>query len=189
MSAGDFLGDRRSALEESFFAAKDRELLDNLRNELAQKERKEALAEVCGVSDSALLDSLVELDLSAETVAALSLIPLIQVAWSDDKIEDRERQAILDAANSQGIKTGSAEGELLHSWLDSKPEPSLLQAWKDYVRELCRSLDASAKIAVNAALLDRARAVAEAAGGILGLGNKVSASEQAVLDDLVSFLE
>jgi hypothetical protein len=34
------------------------------------------------------------------------------------------------------------------------------------------------------AVLRQAREVAEAAGGFLGLGSKVSASEQAVLDDL-----
>jgi hypothetical protein len=33
-------------------------------------------------------------------------------------------------------------------------------------------------------LLDRARTVAEAAGGFLGFGEKISAAERSVLDDL-----
>ena len=46
------------------------------------------------------------------------------------------------------------------------------------------TLRESARGALKEDLLGRARAVAEAAGGLLGFGNKVSKSEQAVLDDL-----
>ena len=182
--SSDFLGDRRRALEESFFARKDHELMESMRAELETKERKEALAEVCGISDAATLDQLVTLDLSVETVAALSMIPLIEVAWSDGTMGEKEKEAILSASLEQGISSGSAAGELLKSWLASKPEPALLEAWKDYVQALGESLDATAKAAVHDVILSRARAVAEAAGGILGLGSKVSASEQAVLDEL-----
>ena len=38
-------------------------------------------------------------------------------------------------------------------------------------------------------LLGRARTVAEAAGGILGLGSKVSKSEQAMLEELAHAFE
>ncbi|MEE8451848.1 MAG: hypothetical protein V3R99_08035, partial [Thermoguttaceae bacterium] len=64
------------------------------------------------------------------------------------------------------------------------PDAQLLAAWKDYVATLSQTLGESAKVALKADLLGRARAVAETAGGLLGFGNKVSKSEQDALDEL-----
>ena len=49
---------------------------------------------------------------------------------------------------------------------------------------LAPSLSESARNALKNDLLGRAQAVAQAAGGLLGLGNKISTSERAVLDEL-----
>jgi hypothetical protein len=43
---------------------------------------------------------------------------------------------------------------------------------------LAATLDADAREALKADLLGRARTVADAAGGILGLGNRISKAEQ-----------
>lgn len=53
----------------------------------------------------------------------------------------------------------------------------------EYVAELSKTFAPEAKRALSHDLLGRARAVAEAAGGFLGLG-KISSSEQAVLTEL-----
>ena len=45
-------------------------------------------------------------------------------------------------------------------------------------------MGADVKNALKRDLLGRARSVAEAAGGFLGFGSKVSQSEQAILDEL-----
>jgi hypothetical protein len=60
----------------------------------------------------------------------------------------------------------------------------LLAAWKAYVAGLSRTLDVHAKAALKQDLLGRARVIAEAAGGILGLGKRISSAEQAVLTEL-----
>ena len=57
-------------------------------------------------------------------------------------------------------------------------------AWREYVGALAESLDRAALDALKNDVMGRARGVAEAAGGFLGLGNKVSSEEQAVLDEL-----
>ena len=74
--------------------------------------------------------------------------------------------------------------QMLQRWLQRKPDASLLELWKGYVTALARTLSEAARIALKADLLGRARAVAQATGGLLGLGNKVSKSEQAVLSEL-----
>ena len=72
----------------------------------------------------------------------------------------------------------------LEHWLEKRPDAKLLVLWKGYVTALVPTLTESAQKALKEDLLGRARAVATAAGGLLGFGNKVSASEQAVLEEL-----
>ena len=183
MKKGSFSG-RTKQLEDKFFHAHDQELLRALREAKASKERKKALADASGITDDDLLDQLDELDIGGETVVALSLVPLIAVAWADGNIDVKERAAVLAAAQQQGIERGHPGYQLLECWLKRKPDVSLLAVWKDYVGALSQTLSETAKSALKEDILGRARGVAEAAGGLLGLGNKVSKSEQAVLSDL-----
>jgi len=101
MKKGNFTG-RRMELEEEFFLKRDMELLQALREKTASKQRKQALAEASGIAHDDLLDQLIELDVSGETAAALSLVPLIAVAWADGTIDAKERTAVLDAAEELG---------------------------------------------------------------------------------------
>lgn len=183
MKKGSFSGRRRD-LEEEFFLKRDLELLQALREQTAAKQRKQALADASGIADDDLLDQLAQLDVCGETVAALCLVPLIAVAWADGSIDPKERDAVLAAAEQNAVQREHPGFRLLESWLQRKPDARLLTVWKGYVDTLSQTLDGPAKKALKEDLLGRARAVAEAAGGLLGFGNKVSKSEQAVLDEL-----
>jgi hypothetical protein len=180
----EFLGDRRKALEEEFFAKHNQQLLRQLRETTAPKARKEALAAASGITDAAVLEQLAALDLSSETLAALSLVPLIEVAWADGRLDTKEQSALLAAAEQVGISKGSASHQLLEEWLGERPPPELLAAWKAYVATLSTALSVQDKEALKRDLLGRARSVAEAAGGFLGLGKRISSAEQAVLTEL-----
>ncbi len=183
MGMGSF-GGRGKEMEEKFFRDRDRELLLALREKEKSKERKKALADASGIDDDQLLDQLAGLDISSETLAALSLIPLIAVAWADGTIDEKERTAVMAAAEQNGMDKEHPGHELLEQWLQQKPDAALLTTWKDYVAAILESLDAAAGNALKEDLLGRARAVAEAAGGLLGFGNKTSKTEQAVLNEL-----
>jgi hypothetical protein len=63
-------------LEEAFFAQENSRLLEKLREESRQRERRDALRAAMGVKDEALIDALIELDIYPETAAAFSLVPL-----------------------------------------------------------------------------------------------------------------
>lgn len=177
----EFLGDRRRALEESFFAQRDRQLMDKLKQQVTKKQ----LAALSGIQNEATLDQLVESGMSAESLAALSLIPLIEVAWADGKMDPEERKAILSAADEKGIASGSASHGLLEEWLHNKPDSSMRSAWKAYVAALVEALEPAAAAELKVDVMGRARGVAQAAGGILGLG-AISPSEQKALSDLES---
>lgn len=188
MKKGSF-GSRRRELEEKFFQERDRELLQAMREKTATRQRRKALADASGITDEGLLDQLDQRDIGAETIAALSLFPLIAVAWADGSIDAKERRAVVTAAEQGGMEKGHPGHELLEHWLDKKPDAGLMAAWKDYVAALSQTLSEPAKRALKEDVLGRARSVAETAGGLLGFGNKVSKSEQAVLDELGQALD
>lgn len=182
--AKDGFAGRSSELEEKFFRAKDQELIRALREKTATMERKKALAEASGIQHEELLHQLDQLKISAETVAALSLVPLVAVAWADGKLDDKERAAVLAAAEQAGLKEDHPGYRLLESWLNQKPDKRLSDVWYDYIGVLCDNLTPQAKTELSKQLVGRARAVAEATGGLLGLGSKISRSEQTVLEKL-----
>jgi len=171
-------------IEEAFFAEENAKLLEKLRQEARAKERREALGAALRVNDEHVIDALVALDLYPETIVAFGLVPLVEVAWADGEISPKERKAILEAAAGRGVEKGSTTCELLENWLQRKHGPELLQTWKHYVGAIAAQMDAETVNALKERVLGEARAVAEAAGGILGLGFAVSASEEKVLEDL-----
>jgi hypothetical protein len=177
--------ERGRALEEAFFKKQHEQQLAKLRQEQQRAEAREALAAASGITDDpALLDRLVSLGIHAETLAALTLIPLVEVAWADGKMEARERDAVLRGAESSGITPGSPSYGLLEIWTHDRPAPDLLATWKAYIGALVEELSADQKWHLEERIIGRARAVAEAAGGFLGLGSRVSAEEEAMLGEL-----
>ena len=183
MGRGNFAG-RRNELEEKFFREKDMELIRALREKTATLERKKALVEASGIEHEDLLEQLDQLEISAENLAALSLFPLVAVAWADGRLDDKERAAVLASAQQIGLSDGHPGYQLLEAWLQQKPDKKLTGVWYDYISALCQILSPEAKAELYEDLLGRTRAVAEATGGLLGLGSKISKSEQAVLDEL-----
>ena len=185
----DFLSERRAALEEAFFRRRNAELLEEMKTRMATESQREALAESSGIRDEALLDRFLELKLSADTVAALSLVPLVRVAWADGKLETKEREAVLTAAVESGIHKDKPAYKLLLSWLEKQPEDEVLTAWQDYVQALSKVLTAEDRQSMRDGVVSRVTQIAEASGGILGVGNKISDVEQKAIEELAQAFE
>ena len=183
----DSLSSAGKALEDAFFAREDARLLEQLRAKAKQEERRKALREVVLIEDEGLVDHLLELGIGPETVLAVTLIPLVMVAWADGTIEPKERQAIVQAAEQKGVVPGSVAGQMLDRWLAEPLDAKIVDAWKRYVTTIWPSLTPKEREEVRQMGLERARAIAEAAGGFLGL-SKISAQERAVLDELAEVL-
>ncbi|TCI00187.1 hypothetical protein EJV46_05945 [Roseococcus sp. SYP-B2431] len=179
-----FLDDRRSGLEEAFFAQQNEELRRRIADAGAQSDRRAALAAASHIQDPAVLDRLLQLGLSAGTLSALTLVPLVLVAWADGDLSDLERNAVMEAAATEGIHQDHPSHALLEGWLRVKPGPQLVAAWKDYVRALAQPLDLEARRQLEVQVMDKARQVADAAGGFLGLTSRISVAEREMLSDL-----
>jgi hypothetical protein len=175
------LEERGRALENQFYDKENKDKLAAMKSKLDSQRSKDELRKVSGMSDEAVLDKLVGLGLGANTIAALSLVPLIQVAWADGEIQDNERTAILQGAHGKGLEQGSDGYELLQSWLKRQPADDLFQAWEAYIKALASQLNDEQNRLLKNQIVGFAKMVAAAAGGILGFG-KVSASEEKVLN-------
>lgn len=182
----EVFGDRRKALEEAFFARESEALRRRLKDMDESRRRKEALAAASCITDDAVLEKLAAHGISSETLAALSLVPLVAVAWADGTIDDRERGAVFSRAAELGMAKGDVSHELFEQWLTERPPQALVAAWKDYLQVFAGTMSRDDMQAFKAEVLDRARRVADAAGGFLGIGSKISAPEQIVLGELAA---
>ncbi len=176
-------------LEESFFAGDHHRLLEELRLESEESERRRRLSAVVKIKDPAFLNRLAAIGFSPETALAIVLIPLIAVAWADGKLDDREREAILEAARERGVTAERIGLQLLKDGLARQPDPKLLASWKAYVGRLWSYFTADERWAMRNNCLKSVREVAEAAGGILGLGSKISAEERRVIEEIEKLLD
>jgi tellurite resistance protein len=114
----------------------------------------------------------------------MSMLPLVEVAWADGEIDAKERQVLLEQSSALGIKQGTEAALFLSHWLDERPLPSWHQAWANYVGALTKVMKKADAERLKTDVLGRARLVAEASGGILGLGFAVSAAERTCLEQL-----
>jgi hypothetical protein len=109
-------------------------------------------------------------------------LPVVEVAWADGKVDAKEKRAVLDAAKQAGISTAGVA--LLEHWLEDEPSKVLFETWKTYIAAVTEHLSPEDRILMRDELVGRARAVAEASGGFLGLGHKVTKSEKTVLEKI-----
>lgn len=173
----------RSTLEEAFFLAEDRRLIEKLQALKQMQETKQALADVSGITNDQVLEKLVSLGTTPETLAAIAVVPLVEVAWSDGEVDDKEREAILRGLGDSGVAPGGVEHQLVETWLERRPGPELLEAWKHYVQDICEKMDPANREAFRDEVLKRTLGVAEASGGLVGLW-KVSAAEREMMEQL-----
>ncbi|MGE5840934.1 MAG: hypothetical protein ACM335_01560 [Deltaproteobacteria bacterium] len=174
-------------LEEKFFAKENERLLRELREKGKIEEKRKALQAVVKGKDPAIIEHLLELGVGPESILAVSLVPLAAVSWADGSLDDKERKAILSAATERGVKPGSANYAMLEVWLKEKPGPALIDAWKKYARGIYEQLTEEERTLMRVNIVGRAREVAEAAGGLLGIGS-ISPREKAALEELEKVL-
>lgn len=177
------LADRERALEAAFFRKIDAKLLDDIRVRMSQEQQRESLAADTGIHDQEVLQELLDLKFTPQNLLALWMVPLTQVAWADGRVEPAERQAVLEALRKHGYSSDSPAWHLLDAWLDHEPCAEVLKAWQDYARATAQTAGDRRLILLRNELLNRAREVAEAAGGVFGFGS-VSKNEEFVLQQI-----
>ena len=178
------LANDRPIAPEKFFRPYEAALAKSRRAELARRSARAALAAASRITDDILLDQLVSLGISADTLVTLSLVPLVEVAWADGVLQPEEKHAIVQAARASGLDMNGMGIRLLERCLSERPGERVIMLWRQYIRSVCATLSPSDKVAFKAELLSHAQRVAEAAGGILGTESRVSNDERMLLAKL-----
>ena len=180
MTDRDAFAERGRSLEEEYFHRKERELIEKMRVRAAGEEQRRRLGLETGVGDDDVLRDLQELGYTPETVMLLHLVPLIQTAWAEGGVTQKERDLIVKAARSRGITAGSPADQQLDLWLAQRPSDELFEKTLRAIRTILQAQPDDARAASEKDLLALASAIATASGGIVGF-RAVSDEERQIL--------
>jgi hypothetical protein len=176
----DAFAERGRSLEEEYFHRKEKEVIEKMRVRAADEEQRRRLGQQVGVADEEVLRDLQDLGYTPETVMMLYLVPVIQTAWAEGGVSQKERDLIVKAARSRGITEGTPCDQQLNMWLSIRPSDEVFEKSLRAIRTILQAQSADAREASEKDLLSLATAIAAASGGIVGF-RAVSEEERQIL--------
>lgn len=175
---------RRRSFEAEYFSRKNSELVSKLKQVFERKVDKESIRKATGITNERLLDNLVALHVSGDLLAAFSLFPLVELAWADGAVDDREIRALMGALENVGVVAGSPSYQRFEFAIRTGPNPETRKIWKLYAEELKKTLSPKELAEYRDDLLGNARSIAAASGGVLNVAFTVSPNEKRVLQEI-----
>lgn len=142
------------------------------------------------MTDEELLVELEALGLDRGSYRAVLLLPLIQVAWADGRVQASERELILRVALDRGV-LGEA-GTVLDNWLEQCPDSEMLARGRRLLVALTlrhRGLGSELGPDTLDTVHQQCVQVARAAGGLLDTFFTVDPSEHQVLAEIRAGLD
>ncbi|MGE0133163.1 MAG: hypothetical protein AB7U82_34230 [Blastocatellales bacterium] len=171
MAEKDKFAQREHWLEEEYFGKKNQELIQKIHERQAREADRQKMSEVTGINDQEVLEALQDLGFTAETIQLLHVVPLVEVAWTEGGVADRERAMIYKVAQSRGVQPGSAAYEQLSKWLENKPSERFFEASLQAIRVVLDLLPEASREASREDLIAYCNQIATAvSSGILGPG-------------------
>ena len=188
----DIFKGRERAFEADYFRKQDEKLLQKMRERAQLQEVAKALTQKLRVDDAELLKRVVELGLNRETGAAILLAPLVQVAWAEGHITEREREVIFQIAASRGIEAGSPAHAQLAAWLATRPSDALFETAIEVMKVAAEVFPPAEREERIKEIVASCKRVAEASGSglakLLGMSAGIDGHEVAALDAIAAKL-
>ena len=187
----DSFKERERAQEEGYFRDQDAKLLEKLREDARLEEIVMVLAEQLQVNNPELLRRVIAHGVTLDTGPAFLLAPLVQVAWAEGNVTDRERDTVLRLAAARGVEVGSPAHTQLLKWLQERPANDLFDTAMEVIRGGLALLPQEEREQRLKRIVQACHEVAEASGGlakVLGLGRGVSGEEEALLEAIATTL-
>jgi len=175
--------------EDEYFARRDRELVETNRRKEADAAELRRLGQALGLSDEELLARLREAGLGPSHVAIVRVLPALEVAWSDGAVGKAEGELVKDLLrrHSDGQQPSAEAIVMLDDFLLTRPPDRLFEGARRAAHVAVSTAGEGQGRDLATRIVAEARAVAEAAGGMLGLGT-VSTPERRALDALAAAL-
>jgi hypothetical protein len=186
MTEKDKFAERERWLEEEYFGRKNQELIEKLRRQRAREADRQKMSEMMGVNDQEVLEALQDLGYTSETVQLLHILPLVEVAWTEGGVADRERGMIYKIAQARGVQPDSVAHELLTHWLENKPSERFFENSLRAIRLVLDLLPEEQRQAGRKNLITYCNQIATAVStGILGPG-RILDEERALIAHIAS---
>lgn len=172
-----------STREKLYFATADAAKREKLRADLDAAAKKLRDAGALGTDDGALVERIQALGFTGDSARVFDLLPLIHVSWADGRVQRAERAVILELCEARGMKTGSPAFVLVESLLEERPSDDFLEETLRLLRELAASRGDGAPEVIDLCLR-----VADASGGLLGIGSRIAEAERELMRQVAEAL-
>lgn len=139
------------------------------------------LSAMTGTMDNNLPERLIELGFDSESLEAIRLAPIAEVAWASGRVTQLEHVFAVSAVLSSDMLNAQTAFELYRSWLAKRPDTALWSLWEDYTMNRLACSTHSQEAVFGQRLYEVAARVALASGGLLDQG-EICSTEQRVLD-------
>src|SRR5262245_15705333 len=181
MAEKDKFAQREHWLEEEYFGRKNQELIEKLRERRAREEDRQKMGEMMGIADQEVLEALQDLGYTSETIPLLHIVPLVEVAWAEGGVADRERELIFKIAEARGIHPEGVAHEMLSHWLENKPSERFFESSLRAIHVVLGLLPEEQRQASGRDLITYCSQIASAvSSGIFGPGG-ISGEERALI--------
>lgn len=187
----DIFKERGRSFEEEYFKKHEARLIAKLRERGRLEEISEALALKLQIDSPDLLRRIMALGVTVETGPAFLLAPLVQVAWAEGKVTEREHKTVLRLAGARGVEESSPAYAQLLEWLRERPPDALFDTATEVIKVGLSVLPPEEREERMKRIVQACHEVAEASDGlarVLGLGSGVSGEEESLLDTLTTTL-
>jgi hypothetical protein len=177
----------RVAKETEYFRKQEEALLRELRRRAALADERGQLSAATRIDDERVLQDLGELGFDRDTAILLPILPLVEIAWAEGGVSSRERDLIFELARARGVQPDTPAYQKLSEWLSVHPDDDFFTKTREANARMIAALPADQREASTRDLASQSKRVAEASGGIFGLG-KISPGEAQLIDKIVAEL-
>lgn len=139
------------------------------------------------MTNDKLEEALGRLGIDRDRVGLVALLPLVQVAWADGRVQEEERRIVLGLAERHGL-LGEEDRAIVETWLAEAPSAWFL----DTSTKVVHALAARARLPEGLGQREVVAwcwALATAAGGLFGTSFlAIDTAEREALDRIASAL-
>ncbi|WP_146581254.1 hypothetical protein [Neorhodopirellula pilleata] len=135
------------------------------------------------INDRELISELLTFGFDKDTIAALPLLPLAEIAWASGEVTAQERMVATCCIVDSELIGNPAAVATFQSWLHQRPDNDLKRLWWLYTNQCAERMRLGLRIAIGKRLKTQATQIAEASGGCFGIG-RICEAEQLVLDQI-----
>jgi len=134
------------------------------------------------MNDVDLIAALARLGIDKENYRIITLLPLIQVAWADGRVQRAEKDIILRKAVQYQIPDSGRK--ILDQLLQSKPPPEYFEQARAALLALVNRQGSGMEVDTQVTIIEMCENVARSAGGLFGVFDTVDERERVVIREV-----